>query len=133
MALIADFLLAAGALGAAFYCLVLSRRLNKFNNLQGGMGGAVATLSVQVDDLEKTLEAARATAQISADQLQQLTQRAEDVRRQLEMQMAALHDVVPSQPQHVSEADELTPQAEAEPSTEGQETSQLVFSRRRSG
>lgn len=98
MALIADILLAAGALGAAFYCWVLGRRLKRFNNLENGMGGAVAVLSAQVDDLEKTLSVARASATSSAADLTKLTERAEDVRRQLELQMAALHDIVPPNP-----------------------------------
>lgn len=98
MALIADILLAAGALGAAFYCWVLGRRLKRFNNLENGMGGAVAVLSAQVDDLEKTLSVARASATSSAADLTKLTERAEDVRRQLELQMAALHDIVPTPP-----------------------------------
>ena len=34
MDLIADILLAAGAMGAGFYCLILGRRLNRFNNLE---------------------------------------------------------------------------------------------------
>ncbi|THH34799.1 hypothetical protein E4Z66_17710 [Aliishimia ponticola] len=95
MSLIADILLAAGALGAAFYCYVLGRRLRKFNDLENGMGGAVAVLSAQVDDLEKSLAAAQATAAGSTSELEALTHRAEDVRRQLELQIAALHDVVP--------------------------------------
>ena len=60
------------------------------------MGGAVAVLSAQVDDLEKTLNAARNSATGSASELEALTARAEDVRRQLELQIAALHDVVPA-------------------------------------
>ena len=55
MNLIADILLVAGALGASLYCFVLSRRLAKFNDLEQGIGGAVAILSVQVDDMTKTL------------------------------------------------------------------------------
>lgn len=96
MTLIADILLAAGALGAAFYCFVLGRRLRKFNDLEKGMGGAVAVLSAQVDDLEKTLASARKSADRSSAELQGLTARAEDVRRQLELQIAALHDMVPA-------------------------------------
>ena len=61
------------------------------------MGGAVAVLSAQVDALEKTLNSARASATASASNLTSITERAEDVRRQLELQMAALHDVVPAQ------------------------------------
>ncbi len=96
MTLIADILLAAGAIGAAFYCFVLGQRLRKFNDLEKGMGGAVAVLSAQVDDLEKTLAAARKSADGSTRDLERLTARAEDVRRQLELQIAALHDVVPA-------------------------------------
>ncbi|HBT01357.1 MAG TPA: hypothetical protein DEB47_16175, partial [Citreicella sp.] len=58
MDLIADILLAAGALGAGFYCFVLSRRLTRFTDLEQGVGGAVAVLSAQVDDLTRTLAAA---------------------------------------------------------------------------
>jgi len=128
MALIADILLAAGALGAAFYCYILGRRLRKFNNLENGMGGAVAVLSAQVDDLEKTLSAAQTMAQASADELTSLTQRAEDVRRQLEMQMAALHDVVPSQNQPAQQESAAAQQARSpEP-----EATEPMFVRRRS-
>jgi hypothetical protein len=121
MTLIADILLVAGALGAAFYCFILGRRLRKFNNLESGMGGAVAVLSAQVDDLEKTLSSARSAAQGSAAELEQLTARAEDVRRQLEIQMASLHDIVPqgggqvpppSEPSQHDEVDVLTTEAE---------------------
>ncbi len=93
MELIADILLAAGALGAGFYCLVLGRRLNRFNDLEKGVGGAVAVLSGQVDDLSKTLTAAQSSAANSARTLTDLVARAEAASRQLEMQMASLHDL----------------------------------------
>ena len=41
MDLIADIFLIAGALGAGFYCIVLSRRLSRFTDLENGVGGAV--------------------------------------------------------------------------------------------
>ena len=90
MDLIADILLAAGALGAGFYCFVLGRRLKKFNNLEKGVGGAVAVLSAQVDDLTKTLEAAQVTAASSAETLSDLTLRAEEMSRKLELQIELL-------------------------------------------
>jgi hypothetical protein len=93
MDLIADILLAAGALGAGIYCFVLGRRLNRFNDLEKGVGGAVAVLSVQVDDLSKMLTAAQNTAAVSAKSLTDLTSRAEAMSRKLELQMAALHDI----------------------------------------
>ncbi len=93
MALAADILLIAGALGAAFYCVVLSRRLTKFTDLEKGVGGAVAVLSVQVDDMSKALTAAQAAAQGSTDSLSTLTDRAEDVAKRLELLVASMHDL----------------------------------------
>ncbi len=100
--MIADILLAAGALGAAFYCLILGRRLKKFNNLQNGMGGAVAVLSAQVDDMTKTLEKARKAAGRSSRELTDLTERAEDVARKLELMVASMHDLPSSPPDTVT-------------------------------
>lgn len=93
MSLISDILLAAGAFGAALYCWILGRRLKRFNDLEKGVGGAVAVLSAQVDDLTKTLSAAQVTAAQSAQSLTDLTTRAEDMSRRLELQMASLHDL----------------------------------------
>lgn len=93
MELIADILLTAGAVGAGFYCFVLGRRLNRFNNLEKGVGGAVAVLSAQVDDLTKMLAAAQKTASVSTETLSDLTARAEQTSQKLELQMASLHDI----------------------------------------
>ena len=123
MDLIADILLAAGALGAAFYCFVLGRRLNRFNNLEKGVGGAVAVLSSQVDDLTKMLEAAQRTASDSAESLQDTTQRAAEVAKRLELQMAALHDM-PDEPR-------ASP-ATAKPAAP-QEPNEPIFTRRKVG
>jgi len=109
---IADILLAAGALGAGLYCYVLGRRLNKFNNLEKGVGGAVAVLSAQVDDLTKTLTAAQMTASQSAQSLTELTTRAQDMSQRLELQMASLHDIpaAPEPPKRAPEAVQSAPQ-----------------------
>ena len=93
MELIADILLIAGALGAATYCIVLARRLNRFNDLEKGMGGAIAVLSAQVDDMTRTLEAARKTAGDSTGSLDELTGRAETVAQRLELLVASMHDL----------------------------------------
>lgn len=93
MEIVADILLILGTIAAGIYCFVLGRRLNRFNDLEKGVGGAVAVLSVQVDDLTKTLEAAQTTATNSAEALTELTLRAEGMSRRLELQIAALHDI----------------------------------------
>lgn len=93
MALIADILMAAGAFGAAIYCYVLAGRLKKFTALESGMGGAIAVLSVQVDDMTKALDKARGAATGSASALEALTQRGESVAARLELLVAAMHDL----------------------------------------
>jgi hypothetical protein len=98
MALIADMLMAAGAFGAAIYCYVLSGRLKKFAALESGMGGAIAVLSVQVDDMTRALAAAGTAATGSVNTLDTLTRRAETVAAKLELLMAAMHDLPQERP-----------------------------------
>lgn len=93
MELIADILLGAGALGAAAYCLVLSRRLAAFTRLESGMGGAIAVLSAQVDDMTRALDRARGAANGSAEALEGRTRRAEQVAERLELLLASMHDL----------------------------------------
>ena len=93
MTLIADILLAAGAFGAAIYCSILSARLKKFSTLETGMGGAIAVLSAQVDDMTVALDQARTAATGSASQLEEQTRRAEVASSRLELLVASLHDL----------------------------------------
>ncbi len=93
MELIVNILMGAGALGAGFYCMVLSRRLTAFNQLESGMGGAIAVLSAQVDDMTRALETARTTAGDSAAALRTMTERAESAAAKLELMLATLHDL----------------------------------------
>lgn len=93
MELIADILLGAGALGVAAYCHVLSRRLKAFSQLENGIGGAVAVLSAQVDDMTRALGQARIAAQDSALSLADMTGRAEAAAARLELLLATMHDL----------------------------------------
>lgn len=97
MLVIADILLVAGALGAGFYCYILSARLRRFTDLEKGVGGAVAVLSAQVDDLSKSLHAAQSTASGSMSSLSELNERAEASARRLELLLSSMHDL-PTQP-----------------------------------
>jgi hypothetical protein len=116
--LIADILLVAGALGAGFYCFVLSKRLNRFNDLEKGVGGAVAVLSSQVDDLNKSLKSAQSVSAGKNVALDELTTRAEAVSQRLELLMASMHDVP-------------EPKTDKAPETETPRTaSQPMFARR---
>lgn len=98
MELIANILLAAGAFGAAIYCYVLSRRLARFTTLETGMGGAIAVLSAQVDEMTRALQTAQDTARGSATSLEALTARAEAAAARLDLILATMHDLPESAP-----------------------------------
>ena len=115
MNLIADFLLAAGAFATALYCYVLARRLKRFTTLETGMGGAIAVLSAQVDDMTKALEKAKNSATTSSSALEDQVRRAEATSARLELMLASLHDL---------------PDADTAPDAEGEER-RLRFVRRR--
>ena len=93
MGTIADILMISGTFGAAFYCLVLQRRLGLLTSLEGGMGHAIALLSGQVDDLTRTLDAARTAAQHSSRDITELTSRADAAAVRLELLLSSLHDL----------------------------------------
>lgn len=125
MELISNFLMAGGAFGAAIYCFVLSSRLKKFTTLESGMGGAIAVLSAQVDDMTKALDRARATAGNSASSLENLTIRAETIAGKLELLVASMHDLPDGDPQERPDRNEKS-RAETDP-----EPGKLRFVRRK--
>jgi hypothetical protein len=96
--LIADILLIAGALGACCYCVILSRRLKRFADVETGVGGAIAALSAQVDQMTAAIGQAQTSAVASSKSLESLTGRAEDVARRLELLVASMHDIAETEP-----------------------------------
>jgi ABC-type transporter Mla subunit MlaD len=96
--LIADMLLVAGALGASLYCVILSRRLRRFADVESGVGGAIAALSAQVEQMTEALGSAQQTAGASTRSLETLTGRAEEVARRLELLVASMHDLPDAPP-----------------------------------
>lgn len=90
---LANILSIAGALGAAFYCFTLSHRLRRFTRTEDGMRGAVAALSAQVDGMTAALKFAQEAAGQPTARHDDLTRRAEEAARRLELMLAALHDI----------------------------------------
>jgi len=72
--------------------------LKRFTTLESGMGGAIAVLSAQVDDMTVALEKARGAANSSAEGLEALTARGEAVAKRLELLVASLHDLPEPKP-----------------------------------
>ena len=93
MEYLSDLLLTAASLGAAAYCVILSRRLKALGSLEGGMGSAIAVLSAQVDDLARSLRSAQEATGRAGGRLDGQTARAEAVARKLELLVASMHDL----------------------------------------
>ncbi|RUS64921.1 hypothetical protein EGN72_02220 [Pseudorhodobacter sp. E13] len=124
MQLIADILLAAGAFGAAVYCYILAQRLKRLQTLETGMGGAIAVLSAQVDDMTKALETARGAADNQVQTLEAITDRGEAVATRLELLLASMHDLP-------AEQKPAGPPARASAVSEEEPEKRLRFVRRR--
>lgn len=92
MSLIADILFLLAALAAAFYCRVLATRLKSLGNTDKGIGGAISTLSVQVDEMRTALSLVGATADKRTARLERVTKQAEASARRLELLLASLHE-----------------------------------------
>lgn len=89
MIILADIAIGAGALLAAAYCMLLSRRLRAFTRLDGDVGRAIALLSTQVDQLTRALTAAEVESTAREAALRAQVTAAEQAARRLELLMAA--------------------------------------------
>lgn len=115
---LSDVLLLAAAAAAGLYCLILSRRLTRLTSIDKGLGGAIAVLSAQVDDMTKALAQARSGSDQAADRLTKLMRDAEDLSGDLEMVLAACHDLdgeAPLPADLLPEAAARRPEAPPEP------------------
>jgi len=88
----ADLLMIAASLGAAVYCLILSRRLSRLTSFDSGIGGAIAVLSAQVDEMKDALAEARGGTSGAGEHLQDLVIQARSISGELELMIAACHD-----------------------------------------
>lgn len=83
MTLIADALLIAGALAAAFYCWILSARVKSLKDLDNGLGAAIAALSGKVDDMQTALRVTQKVTGDSRTDIEGMTSRAEKAAEDL--------------------------------------------------
>jgi len=106
LAYAADALLILASLGAAVFCLVLSRRLARLSSIDNGLGGAIAVLSAQVDDMNKALAEMKSGTETSAERLDVLNREARQLTEELELMLSACHDIgQPSAPSAPPETD----------------------------
>lgn len=93
LGLISDVLLLAATLGMAFYCRLLSGRLRAFNDLDNGIGGTIAALSLQVDEMKASIEAVHIETDGHSDRLRAQIMAADDRIGRLEVLLAGLEDI----------------------------------------
>jgi len=86
-------LLLAATLFAGSYCWVLARRVRDLKSLDRGLGGAIVTLTRQIELARGTLEEARATTRDTGRDLNQLIGRAESAAATLKGALAAARDL----------------------------------------
>jgi len=90
--LITDGLLISGTLFAGIYCWMLSRRVQALKSLDSGLGGAIVTLTRQIELARTTLDEARDASGDSRRELGELTARSEAAAGQLRLLLVATKD-----------------------------------------
>ncbi len=85
-------LLLAASLFAGGYCWVLSRRVRDLKSLDTGLGGAIVTLTRQIELARGTLEDARAATTENSRDLERLIARAEAAAATLKGTLATARD-----------------------------------------
>jgi hypothetical protein len=96
MDLIMNGLLLTATLFAGIYCWVLSGRVRALKSLDSGLGGAIVTLTRQIELARGTLEEARSAARDGRADLSQLVARGDATAAQLRVLLAALKDHEPT-------------------------------------
>ena len=127
--IVSDLLLLAAACGAAFYCMILSRRLARLNSVDKGLGGAIAVLSAQVDDLTKALSDARSGSEATAERLAGLMAEAETMANDIEEMLSVSHDFTPPEPEKADPVD-IAPRRDAPEQDAPEQPAMPVFRRR---
>ncbi|HRO10886.1 hypothetical protein [Amaricoccus sp.] len=89
MDLLMNGLLMTATLFAGGYCWVLARRVRQLKSLDSGLGGAIVTLTRQVELARTTLEEARSASRDTRHDLAQLVAKADGAAGQLRLLIAA--------------------------------------------
>ena len=97
MDLLMNGLLLAATCFAGSYCWVLARRVRELKSLDTGLGGAIVTLTRQVELARITLEEAKSSSRDTKLELSKLVQEADTVANRLRLLLAAaLHPAPPA-------------------------------------
>lgn len=90
---LSDLLLLGATIGLAIYCRRLTLRLQAFNDVDQGLGGTIAALSLQVDDLKDSIAVATAETDDRAARLDAVNTASDDRIGRMEMLLASLEEL----------------------------------------
>ncbi|KGJ06276.1 hypothetical protein SAMN04487972_1044 [Paracoccus halophilus] len=80
IAQILQTLLITFTVGLAFFCFALARRLRMLNDLENGLGGAIAVMTSEISRLENSIILAKAEAMRATRSLSEEIERAKEER-----------------------------------------------------
>ncbi|MDO5620006.1 MAG: hypothetical protein Q4G24_00900 [Paracoccus sp. (in: a-proteobacteria)] len=92
--------LAVASVGLAVFCVVLARRLRRLNDLETGLGGAIAVMAAEVDRLEKAIIAARDEAKSASEALAAEVARSRNERAHWDLRRKIVDAAAPAAPAH---------------------------------
>lgn len=72
--------LLAFSAGLSVFCFILARRLRKLNDLESGLGGAIAVMTSEISRLERSILAAKSEATLATHGLAGEIERAKEER-----------------------------------------------------
>ncbi|WP_157994832.1 hypothetical protein [Paracoccus tegillarcae] len=87
-----------GSVTLMVFCVVLARRLRRLNDLEDGLGGAIAVMAAEIDRLEKSIHSARREATTASEALANQLQQAKAERDRWSLHLK-MRDVVPQSPE----------------------------------
>ncbi|MEM9015081.1 MAG: DUF6468 domain-containing protein [Pseudomonadota bacterium] len=93
MELIVDFMLLAASAAATFYCIILSRRLERLNDTKDGLGATIASMSEMVEQARTAVTLARQSSAESIEALSPLVEETRSVIPKLEELIEVVSDL----------------------------------------
>ncbi|MFV0302409.1 MAG: hypothetical protein ACK5IP_16330 [Paracoccus sp. (in: a-proteobacteria)] len=87
----------AGSVILMLFCITLARRLRRLNDLEGGLGGAIAILTAEVDRLDQSIRQARQEAMTAGETLAVEVAKAQTERARWDLHLR-MREVVPPEP-----------------------------------
>lgn len=111
MTVIMDGLLVAATIFAGTYCWVLSRRVRALMDLDKGLGGAITTMTRQIEQAKLALDEAKAAGRGNREELQALIAKADAAAAQLRMLMASQREADRPRSSRMRSDSEVAPRA----------------------